>query len=44
MTFEGACHRYLFEEWLKKMLLPQLKPNQILILDNPTFRKGENFN
>ena len=23
------------------MLLPQLKPNQILILDNATFHKGE---
>ena len=41
MTFEGACNRRLFEEWLKKMLLPQLKPNQILILDNATFHKGE---
>ena len=41
MTFEGACNRSLFEEWLKKMLLPQLKPNQILILDNATFHKGE---
>lgn len=27
----------MFQEWLKK----QLKPNQILILDNAAFHKGE---
>ena len=41
MTFEGSCNRRLFENWLEKMLLPQLKNNQILILDNATFHKGE---
>lgn len=41
LTFEGSCNRQIFEKWLEEMLIPQLKPGQIVILDNATFHKGE---
>nr|WP_216700279.1 transposase [[Leptolyngbya] sp. PCC 7376] len=37
---EGSCNPHVFEVWLENCLLPELKPNQILILDNATFHKG----
>lgn len=41
LTFEGACNRAVFEQWLAEQLLPKLKPGQTLILDNATFHQGE---
>ena len=41
LTFVGACNRQVFEKWLEEMLLPQLKPGKIVILDNATFHKSE---
>jgi transposase len=40
-TFEGACNRLVFEQWLSTELLPVLKPGQTVILDNATFHKSE---
>ncbi len=40
-TFEGACNRSLFEQWLSEKLLPHLKPGQTVILDNATFHKSQ---
>ena len=40
-TFEGACNRLVFEQWLSEKLLPHLQPGQIVILDNATFHKSE---
>ncbi len=39
-TIEGACNRQVFETWIETCLLPELKPGQILIVDNATFHKG----
>lgn len=39
-TIEGACNRVVFEIWLETCLIPELKPGQILIIDNATFHKG----
>ncbi len=41
LTFEGSCNRDVFQKWLETMLIPNLKPGQIVILDNATFHKGE---
>ena len=41
LTFEGACNRSVFEQWLSEKLLPVLKPGQTVILDNATFHKSE---
>lgn len=38
--FEGSCDRSLFEVYLEKVLIPQLSPGKIVILDNASFHKG----
>ncbi len=43
LTFEGCCNRDLFEAWLKKCLIPQLQPGDIIIIDNASFHKGEHI-
>lgn len=41
MCYEGTCNTELFNAWLKQVLLPELKPGQVLILDNATFHRSE---
>lgn len=31
-TVNGSCNRQVFELWLEKCLIPQLKPGQVVIL------------
>ena len=38
-TFTGSCDAALFEVWFQSQLLPQLKPGQVVILDNATFHR-----
>ena len=33
----------MFETWLEKSLLPQLKAGDIIVIDNATFHKGRNI-
>ena len=40
MCFEGTCNTSLFNAWLKQMLIPNLTPGQVLILDNASFHKS----
>lgn len=40
MCFEGTCDTRLFNVWLKEMLIPNLTPGQVLILDNASFHKS----
>ena len=40
MCFEGTCNTSLFNTWLKKVLIPNLVPGQVLILDNASFHKS----
>lgn len=39
-VFEGSCTRDVFEVYLEKVLVPELKPGQTIILDNASFHKG----
>jgi transposase len=39
--FQGTCNTQLFEFWIEKFLLPELKPHQIVIMDNATFHKSK---
>jgi len=39
MTFTGSCNSHLVESWFEQVLLPQLKPNQVVILDNASFHR-----
>ncbi len=41
MCFEGTCDTILFNTWLEKVLIPNLKPGQVLILDNASFHKSK---
>jgi transposase len=41
MCFEGTCDTVLFNTWLEKVLIPNLKPGQVLILDNASFHKSK---
>ena len=38
--FEGSCNREVFTIYLKKCLIPELRPGQVVILDNASFHKG----
>ena len=39
-TFAGSCNRAVFEMWLERCLIPELRPGQVLVVDNATFHKG----
>lgn len=39
MTFTGYCDSLLVETWFERVLLPELKPNQVIILDNASFHR-----
>jgi len=41
MCFKGTCNSDLFNVWLKEMLIPSLRPGQVLILDNASFHRSE---
>lgn len=40
MCFEGTCDTDLFNAWLQQVLLPNLTPGHVLILDNASFHKS----
>ena len=40
MYFEGNTNTEVFNLWIKECLLPELKPNQVVIMDNATFHKS----
>lgn len=40
MCFEGTCDTSLFNTWLGEVLIPNLTPGQVLILDNASFHKS----
>jgi transposase len=41
MLFEGACTSQVFNPWLEHMLIPQLIPGSVIVLDNASFHKSE---
>lgn len=41
MCFKGTCNTELFDIWLEKVLIPELKAGQVLILDNASFHRSE---
>ena len=40
ILFEGAVDRKMFDEYIKQMLAPQLRPGDILIMDNLRVHKS----
>ena len=40
MTFRGSCNTELFVNWVKQMLIPELTPGQVIVMDNASFHKS----
>ena len=38
--FEGTCDTDTFNTWLEQMLVPELKPGTVVVLDNAAFHKS----
>lgn len=39
--YRGTCDSTLFNIWVKDFLLPELKPGQVVIMDNAAFHKSQ---
>ena len=40
LLFKGTCNTVLFNTWLKTCLLPELKPEQTVVMDNAAIHKN----
>lgn len=40
MTFKGYCDTTLVETWVEQLLVAQLKPGQVVVMDNASFHKA----
>ena len=40
LTFEGYCNTDLVEAWVEHVLIPVLKPGQVVVMDNASFHKS----
>jgi len=40
-VFEGYCDSKLFEAYVERVLVPELSPGQIVIMDNASFHRGK---
>ena len=41
MLFKGSCHTQTVNQWLKEMLLPELKNPSVIVMDNARFHNKE---
>lgn len=41
MVFNGSCNTQLFENWVEQFLIKELKPGQVVIMDNASFHKSQ---
>jgi transposase len=41
MVFYGSCNTKLFESWVEQFLIKELKPGQVVIMDNASFHKSQ---
>ncbi len=41
MVFNGSCDILLFETWVERFLIKELKPGQVVIMDNASFHKSK---
>ena len=38
--FKGTCNTAVFNTWIQKILVPCLKPGQVVVMDNASFHKS----
>jgi transposase len=41
LVVQGATNREVFEAYVERVLLPKLRPGQVVVMDNLTAHKGE---
>ena len=41
MIFNGSCNTILFETWVERCLIKELKVGQVVIMDNASFHKSQ---
>ncbi len=41
LVFNGSCNTELFENWVEQFLVQELKPGQVVIMDNASFHKSQ---
>lgn len=41
MIFSGSCNTELFNKWVEEFLIKELKPNQVVIMDNAAFHRSQ---
>jgi transposase len=41
MVFNVSCNTKLFETWLEQFLIKELKPAQVMIMDNAAFHRSQ---
>jgi transposase len=41
MVFNGSCNTQVFESWFEQFLIKELKPGQVVVMDNATFHKSQ---
>ena len=39
MVFNSSCNTKLFQTWIEEFLIKELKPRQVVIMDNAVFRR-----
>ncbi|HJK86948.1 MAG TPA: transposase [Candidatus Megaira endosymbiont of Nemacystus decipiens] len=40
MVFHGSCNSQMFIAWVEQFLIKELKPGQVVIMDNASFHKS----
>lgn len=40
MVFNGTCNTEVFNDWVEKCLIKELKPGQFVVMDNAAFHKS----
>jgi len=41
LVFNGSCNTKLFNKWVEEFLIKELKPGQVVIMDNAAFHKSD---
>lgn len=41
MVFSGACNTDVFNSWVEQFLAKELKPGQVVVMDNASFHKSQ---
>lgn len=41
MVFTGSCNTNLFENWVEQFLMKELKPGQVVVMDNAAFHRSQ---